>query len=146
MELFPLIELLDVHKKQDIVKEYKDQIFKIRESYNSNICKLHEDFSQSKEEKKMVSCLAIIYFVKSEVFKIHLQKKIETKIEAHQSKMAELDSDNKRLEACTEVFKKEVEETLNILKKRFNDSLKKLNMEKFSETFPLPVNFVFVEN
>lgn len=41
--------------------------------------------------------------------------------------MAELDSDNKRLEACTEVFKKEVEETLNILKKRFNDSLKKLN-------------------
>jgi hypothetical protein len=54
LKLFPLIELLDVHKKQDIVKEYKDQIFKIRESYNSNICKLHEDFSQSKEEKKMV--------------------------------------------------------------------------------------------
>jgi hypothetical protein len=41
--------------------------------------------------------------------------------------MAELDADNKRLEVCTEVLKKEVEETLNILKKRFNDSFKKLN-------------------
>jgi hypothetical protein len=57
LDLFPLIEMLDLHKKTDVVKEYKEKVRLIRENYNLNICKLHGEFSESKEEKKMASLI-----------------------------------------------------------------------------------------
>jgi len=51
---FPSFDILDFHKKNDTIKEYKDELMKIRNKYNEDICKLPEQFAYHREQNKMI--------------------------------------------------------------------------------------------
>ncbi len=51
---FPQFDILDFHKKHDLIKQYKEQLQEIRTDYNANVCKLPEQLSQCREEFKLV--------------------------------------------------------------------------------------------
>ena len=55
IEEFPKFNLLDFHKKHDLIKNYKDRLLEIRKEYNTNICKLPEQLSLCREEYKLVN-------------------------------------------------------------------------------------------
>lgn len=105
LDLFPVIEMLDFHKRIDICKDYKDKMFKIRESFNSSICKLHDVFSQTKDERQMMA----------------------ERINSHQLKMNQIDAENRKLEEVLENLRKETIEILEVAKKDEKDSVKTFN-------------------
>lgn len=51
---FPQFDIMDFHKKHDLIKQYKEQLLEIRKDYNENICKLPEELSKCRVEYKLV--------------------------------------------------------------------------------------------
>ena len=51
---FPQLDFIDLHKKKDIIKEYKEKFLSIRNSYNNQMCKLPNELCKIVEEKKLV--------------------------------------------------------------------------------------------
>lgn len=104
---FPQLDVIDLHKKADMIKEYKDQLLAIRHSYNSSICRLPAETSQIEEEKK------IAY----------------SKIEMYKSKHATLEKDTRACEnILNDLLKKkdqaieEANDDLNHHKRIFKES------------------------
>ncbi len=91
---FPQFDILDFHKKHDLIKQYKEQLQEIRTEYNANVCKLPEQLSQCREQYKLM----------------------EDRISSLKSKIKSLENQITNHEKNFEVTKKEHQEMYQTLK------------------------------
>jgi uncharacterized protein YlbG (UPF0298 family) len=104
LDKLPYLDVVDFHKKRDLIKDYKEKVNKIRDEYVSEMCKLPEQFSQAKVEKKLIL----------------------DKISKSSLTQAQLEQDIKSFEQYLSKLDAESHETLSAINYKLNWTKKKL--------------------
>ena len=96
LEEFPQIELIDFHRKIDLIKPYKEGLLKLREKHNAELCKLPELLLQLREEKKACEAKKEAFQIKNETL-----EKENKKLDEHKSEMLKVKTRTTRCRMTT---------------------------------------------
>ena len=91
LEEFPQIELIDFHRKIDLIKPYKEGLLKLREKHNAELCKLPELLLQLREEKKACEAKKEAFQIKNETL-----EKENKKLDEHKSEILKVKTQTTR--------------------------------------------------